>query len=538
MGRAARNHGGTGGHGYFPLPGEKPNYNRHIIIDQTLLSLVTNKNVVGPMDQQAGKKKASSLLEMPSVKLSMSKGEQNLKTLDSEQQEVASVKQPQMQQQLIASDKQTTPSVQQKPVPPVKVKEVGDISSTQLSTGCGHQTIPSEQIPVALAKMQKSQVQQKPVTSDKQSIPLVQVIEAGGLSSPQLPVASGDHAIPSGQLTLVSEKRQQPQVQQKTLISDKQSFISAQQKPVQTEKVQQKPVTSDKQSIPLVQQKPVSPVKVIEAGGLSSPQLPVASGDQAILAGQLTLVSAKRQQNQVQQKTMISDKQPFTSAKQKPNAHNLVLKSGVQVPTESPQQLFLSQQLEVSPENRRQSEVLKQSVNSYGQPFNSVQQKPVLTVKQPNSQLQNQAETPDIQSFVWAEQKPAPLEKVMEAGVLSSMQLPTASVQQPVPQNSFTQQLQMPVHIQTEQLTSGCAQQFVSTSVSYLPPHFAPQVPSCFDSSFLAYQIPVFYPIQYYWIPDSIPGVLSVSPLVSNQVTEGYSSSDQWNFQHESSQQD
>jgi hypothetical protein len=296
---------------------------------------------------------------------------------------------------------------------------------------------------------------------------------------------------------------------------------------MQKSQVQQKTVTSDKQSIPLVQQKPVSPVKVIEDGGLSSPQLPVASGDQAILAGQLTLVSAKRQQNQVQQKTMISDKQPFTSAKQKPNAHNLVLKSGVlsgvQVPTESPQQLLLSQQLEVSPENRPQSEVLKQSVNSYGQPFNSVQQKPVLTVKQPNSQLQNQAETPDIQSFVWAEQKPAPLEKVMEAGVLSSMQLPTASVQQPVPQNSFTQQIQMPVHIQTEQLTS---------------PHFAPQVPSCSDSSFLAYQIPVFYPIQYYWIPDSIPGELSVSLLVSNQVTEGYSSSDQWNFQHESSQQD
>ena len=40
MGRA-RNHGGTGGHGYFPLPGEKPDYNRHVINDKTLTSLLS-----------------------------------------------------------------------------------------------------------------------------------------------------------------------------------------------------------------------------------------------------------------------------------------------------------------------------------------------------------------------------------------------------------------------------------------------------------------------------------------------------------------
>ena len=42
MGRAARNHGGTGGHGYLPLPGERPNYNQHIMNDITLFSLVKN----------------------------------------------------------------------------------------------------------------------------------------------------------------------------------------------------------------------------------------------------------------------------------------------------------------------------------------------------------------------------------------------------------------------------------------------------------------------------------------------------------------
>ena len=40
MGRA-RNHGETGGHGYFPLPREKPDYNRHVINDKTLKSLLS-----------------------------------------------------------------------------------------------------------------------------------------------------------------------------------------------------------------------------------------------------------------------------------------------------------------------------------------------------------------------------------------------------------------------------------------------------------------------------------------------------------------
>ena len=42
MGRAARNHGGTGGHGYFPLPGERTNYNHHIIQDTVLFNTVKN----------------------------------------------------------------------------------------------------------------------------------------------------------------------------------------------------------------------------------------------------------------------------------------------------------------------------------------------------------------------------------------------------------------------------------------------------------------------------------------------------------------
>jgi hypothetical protein len=40
MGRPARNSGGTGGHGYVPLPGDRPNLNHHVLSDQQLLSLL------------------------------------------------------------------------------------------------------------------------------------------------------------------------------------------------------------------------------------------------------------------------------------------------------------------------------------------------------------------------------------------------------------------------------------------------------------------------------------------------------------------
>ena len=42
MGRPARNHGGTLGHGCLPLPGVRPNFNHHVLPDKTLQRLVHN----------------------------------------------------------------------------------------------------------------------------------------------------------------------------------------------------------------------------------------------------------------------------------------------------------------------------------------------------------------------------------------------------------------------------------------------------------------------------------------------------------------
>ena len=70
MGRA-RNHGGTGGHGCLPLPGERPNFNRHVMSDKDLLYLVTNKNRNKLSEHQPDVQKATSVnLSGSQVKLS------------------------------------------------------------------------------------------------------------------------------------------------------------------------------------------------------------------------------------------------------------------------------------------------------------------------------------------------------------------------------------------------------------------------------------------------------------------------------------
>ena len=68
MGRAARNHRGTGGHGYFPSSGERPNYNQHIISDQALLDLVTTK--IGKMQVGSGDKQKTSTVQQFKQKMS------------------------------------------------------------------------------------------------------------------------------------------------------------------------------------------------------------------------------------------------------------------------------------------------------------------------------------------------------------------------------------------------------------------------------------------------------------------------------------
>ena len=63
MGGAARNSGGTRGHGYMPLAGQKTNWNHHIVSDKTLVGLVTHtlkkkKLIPQPFSEKGTKNKA------------------------------------------------------------------------------------------------------------------------------------------------------------------------------------------------------------------------------------------------------------------------------------------------------------------------------------------------------------------------------------------------------------------------------------------------------------------------------------------------
>ena len=77
MGRPARNHGGTGGRGCLPFPGERPNFNHHILDDKTLQKLVHNSN------QKQGRSTKLELLKNPSRYGEKPKGVETDKASDS-----------------------------------------------------------------------------------------------------------------------------------------------------------------------------------------------------------------------------------------------------------------------------------------------------------------------------------------------------------------------------------------------------------------------------------------------------------------------
>ena len=65
MGGAARNHGGTRGHGCPPLPGDRPNVNRHTLNDSTIFSMVKNKKVA--QEKQPTDKKLMIVKQLPRI---------------------------------------------------------------------------------------------------------------------------------------------------------------------------------------------------------------------------------------------------------------------------------------------------------------------------------------------------------------------------------------------------------------------------------------------------------------------------------------
>ena len=187
MGRAARNHGGTGGHGYVPLPGERPNYNQHVMTDKALLSLVSinvMKKLQKPrekethMGQQKGydaKLSKNDLLNhplssaKPSAKQPMTWTKQALTSanlpVSAEQQPVTSAKHP------LTSAQQPVTSTKER------------VTSAKQSLTTANQPVISTDKPVTLADLQETSVKQ-PVTSLMQKVTLEQTLKSEKIQVP------------------------------------------------------------------------------------------------------------------------------------------------------------------------------------------------------------------------------------------------------------------------------------------------------------------------------------------------------------------
>ena len=85
MGGAARSHGGTRGHGYIPLQGERPNFNFHTLSDNTL-SKIVKSNKVKTVANPSGTKVVcvNKLQTVNSAKCVYEKVQNNEKELDEE----------------------------------------------------------------------------------------------------------------------------------------------------------------------------------------------------------------------------------------------------------------------------------------------------------------------------------------------------------------------------------------------------------------------------------------------------------------------
>ena len=372
MGRAARNHGGTGGHGCVPLPGERPDFNRHVMSDTVLLSLVPNH-----------KKKKQVEAKQQQHQLGLHEGfPENMPI-------TVFVENQSYKQQLPRSE----PTLQS-----LDPKEVGfQLSVTSVSK-------PETSLKQPLTSMKQS------VTKLKQSVTLPKQQE----TSVKHPVASVPQPVSSPKLPVHAD---QPQQQQQTLASDylplnlvQVAVISAQlpdtkaQNPVTSVK---QPVTSIKQAVSSVcHQVATTKSKVQERQQtMTSGHLSFNSIKPSVISGQLpvtllndSLSSVKQLVTQVPQPVTAvsnpgtSDKQPKSSVMQSVTSvkQPLTLFPNQVTSSESSDQ-ELQQQTLPSDQPRFNSfqlpgKTVEHQVTSVKQKLSTVKQ-PVISVKQPVSSV-------------------------------------------------------------------------------------------------------------------------------------------------------
>ena len=329
MGKAARNHGGTGGHGVSPMFGEKPNFNRHVMGDRLLLGLV-------PTNQQSmlSHQKVSSKLSMTGVvetlpdsckvKRFNETGLQQAPPLRSPSQESASVKQS------VASVKQHVPSVKQLGD---SVKQPG--ASVKPHVAPVKQPVALDKKPIALVKQSVAPVKQH-VASVEQPVDLVenpvasvkQHVASGKqyVSSVKKPVASVKHNVASVKQSVASVN--QPDVSDKQPLAPGDQQVSSFKQQVNLEPdtlLEQQTLISDKPLNNSIQEtliKTHHPVSIIDTVNLVKPPVTyqdILQEQQALGSGQKSMIKAQLPVTKIQQSvastqhSLTSVKQPVTS---------------------------------------------------------------------------------------------------------------------------------------------------------------------------------------------------------------------------------
>ena len=234
MGRA-RNHGGTGGHGCVPLPGERPNYNRHVMTDKTLLSLVSmndGKKLLGPgvKGTHLRQQKVSDA-EMPKLTSPKQQKTSAKQPVTAAKQQMAFVKQS------VASAKEPLTSAQQ---PLTSVKQPW--TSANKSVSSAKQQLTSASLPVSSAG-------QSP-TSDNQPSPDQSLI----LADQQVTTVKQQVTLAKKQLASAKQLSvNHPATSAKQLVSSaKQHVTSGNQAPSSAKQpmtTDEKPLTSARQPV-------------------------------------------------------------------------------------------------------------------------------------------------------------------------------------------------------------------------------------------------------------------------------------------------
>ena len=330
MGRAARNHGGTGGHGCLPFSGERPNYHKHVMSDTILLNLVAYDKKKQGKPKDVGFQHALASAEHPvtSPKPPLSSPNEVKKKRQIEPKVIgfafASAKQPDSSAEQLESPCKLPLKSTNNSVTPTKLP----LTSTKQSVSSPKEAMNSTKQPVTYSKQSltslnevknKKQVEPKDIGFQLKSTKT-------SVTSPNLPVASPKQPMFSTKQLETLEDQQTSPMQpleipgQLPVISVNEPFASVNQcefkepttsmEPLLSSSCHQKTSTLPEQQHSHLPVHPVNPVLQFERSGLftdTSVQYPVISVNEPF--------SSVNQSASAPQ-TLIPDTSPLTPFRQ------------------------------------------------------------------------------------------------------------------------------------------------------------------------------------------------------------------------------